>query len=212
MEEVKKSSRKITNRKGSKKSSVTSKMGEDKEVIKEKVEKKSSKGRRHKKIEKKDNKKKSVFNLDNLLKLIFFILLIVVIVLGVMVVKKNNESGSTVQANIVIPVFEEGSSSSVTINADNLSSDYIIKVTNYRSDSVNSTKLNYSVNVLNGTSSSIKVLKNNSKDNLMVDNKNTIIEGESLKKNTKENVYYYIRIDDYSKVKKDEKIVVRIDS
>lgn len=129
-----------------------------------------------------------------------------------MVVKKNNESGNNVQANIVIPVFEKDSSSSVTINADNLSSDYIIKVTNYRSDSVNSTKLNYSVNVLNGTSSSIKVLKNNSKDNLMVDNKNTIIEGESLKKNTKENVYYYIRIDDFSKVKKDEKIVVRIDS
>ena len=93
-----------------------------------------------------------------------------------------------------------------------MSSDYIIKVTNYRSDSINKTKLNYSVNVLNGTSSSIKVLKNNSKDNLMVDNKNTIIENESLRKDIKENVYYYIRISDYSKVKKDEKIVVRIDS
>ncbi len=207
MEEVKKSSRKITNRKGSKRSRTDSKKVEDKEV-----KKKASRSRRNKKVEKKDNKKKNLFTLDNLLKLIFFVLLIVVIVLGVMVVKKNNESGSKVQANIVIPVFEKGSSSSVTINADNLSSDYIIKVTNYRSDSINKTKLNYSVNVLNGTSSSIKVLKNNSKDNLMVDNKNTIIENESLRKDIKENVYYYIRISDYSKVKKDEKIVVRIDS
>lgn len=207
MEEVKKSSRKITNRKGSKRSRTDSKKVEDDEV-----KKKVSNGRRNKKVEKKDNKKKNLFTLDNLLKLIFFVLLIVVIVLGVMVVKKDNESGSKVQANIVIPVFEKGSSSSVTINADNLSSDYIIKVTNYRSDSINKTKLNYSVNVLNGTSSSIKVLKNNSKDNLMVDNKNTIIENESLRKDIKENVYYYIRISDYSKVKKDEKIVVRIDS
>lgn len=207
MEEVKKSSRKITNRKGSKRSRTDSKKVEDNEV-----KKKASRSRRNKKVEKKDNKKKNLFTLDNLLKLIFFVLLIVVIVLGVMVVKKNNESGSKVQANIVIPVFEKGSSSSVTINADNLSSDYIIKVTNYRSDSINKTKLNYSVNVLNGTSSSIKVLKNNSKDNLMVDNKNTIIENESLRKDIKENVYYYIRISDYSKVKKDEKIVVRIDS
>lgn len=207
MEEVKKSSRKITNRKGSKRSRTDSKKVEDDEV-----KKKVSRSRKNKKVEKKDNKKKNLFTLDNLLKLIFFVLLIVVIVLGVMVVKKNNESGSKVQANIVIPVFEKGSSSSVTINADNLSSDYIIKVTNYRSDSINKTKLNYSVNVLNGTSSSIKVLKNNSKDNLMVDNKNTIIENESLRKDIKENVYYYIRISDYSKVKKDEKIVVRIDS
>lgn len=207
MEEVKKSSRKITNRKGSKRSRTDSKKVEDEEV-----KKKVSRSRRNKKVEKKDNKKKNLFTLDNLLKLIFFVLLIVVIVLGVMVVKKDNESGSKVQANIVIPVFEKGSSSSVTINADNLSSDYIIKVTNYRSDSINKTKLNYSVNVLNGTSSSIKVLKNNSKDNLMVDNKNTIIENESLRKDIKENVYYYIRISDYSKVKKDEKIVVRIDS
>lgn len=207
MEEVKKSSRKTTNRKGSKRSRTDSKKVEDKEV-----KKKASRSRKNKKVEKKDNKKKNLFTLDNLLKLIFFVLLIVVIVLGVMVVKKDNESGSKVQANIVIPVFEKGSSSSVTINADNLSSDYIIKVTNYRSDSINKTKLNYSVNVLNGTSSSIKVLKNNSKDNLMVDNKNTIIENESLRKDIKENVYYYIRISDYSKVKKDEKIVVRIDS
>ena len=207
MEEVKKSSRKTINRKGSKRSRTDSKKVEDDEV-----KKKVSRSRRNKKEEKKDNKKKNLFTLDILLKLIFFVLLIVVIVLGVMVVKKNNESGSKVQANIVIPVFEKGSSSSVTINADNLSSDYIIKVTNYRSDSINKTKLNYSVNVLNGTSSSIKVLKNNSKDNLMVDNKNTIIENESLRKDIKENVYYYIRISDYSKVKKDEKIVVRIDS
>lgn len=207
MEEVKKSSRKTTNRKGSKRSRTDSKKVEDKEV-----KKKASRSRKNKKVEKKDNKKKNLFSLDNLLKLIFFVLLIVVIVLGVMVVKKDNESGSKVQANIVIPVFDKGSSSSVTINADNLSSDYIIKVTNYRSDSINKTKLNYSVNVLNGTSSSIKVLKNNSKDNLMVDNKNTIIENESLRKDIKENVYYYIRISDYSKVKKDEKIVVRIDS
>jgi len=207
MEEVKKSSRKTTNRKGSKRIRTDSKKVED-EVVKKKV----SRSRRNKKVEKEENKNKNLFSVDNLLKLIFFVLLIVVIVLGVMVVKKDNESGSKVQANIVIPVFEKGSSSSVTINADNLSSDYIIKVTNYRSDSINKTKLNYSVNVLNGTSSSIKVLKNNSKDNLMVDNKNTIIENESLRKDIKENVYYYIRISDYSKVKKDEKIVVRIDS
>ncbi len=209
MEEVRKSSKKKSTR--TKKSRVESKRVEEKDELMEDVKKKSTRGRKRKKVEKKD-KKKSIFNLDNLLKLVFFILLILVIVLGVMVYKKDNEMSGKVTANIVIPVFEEGSSSSVTINADNLSSDYIIKVTNYRGDSINSSELKYSVNVLNSTSSSIQVFKNKSQDNLMVDNKNTIIEGESLKKDTKENVYYYIRINDYSKVKKDEKIVVRIDS
>ena len=209
MEEVKKSSKKKSTR--TKKSRVESKKVEEKDELMEDVKKKSTRDRKRKKVEKKD-KKKSIFNLDNLLKLVFFILLILVIVLGVMVYKKDNEMSGKVTANIVIPVFEEGSSSSVTINADNLSSDYIIKVTNYRGDSINSSELKYSINVLNSTSSSIQVLKNKSQDNLMVDNKNTIIEGETLKKDTKENVYYYIRINDYSKVKKDEKIVVRIDS
>lgn len=208
MEEVRKSSKKKSTR--TKKSRVESKRVEEKDTLKEDVKKKSTRGRKRKKVEKKE--KRSIFNLDNLLKLVFFILLILVIVLGVMVYKKDNEMSGKVTANIVIPVFEEGSSSSVTINADNLSSDYIIKVTNYRGDSINSSELKYSVNVLNSTSSSIQVLKNKSQDNLMVDNKNTIIEGETLKKDTKENVYYYIRINDYSKVKKDEKIVVRIDS
>lgn len=208
MEEVKKSSKKKSTR--TKKSRVESKKIEEKDTLKEDVKKKSTRARKRKRVEKKE--KRNIFNLDNLLKLVFFLLLILVIVLGVMVYKKDNEMSGKVTANIVIPVFEEGSSSSVTINADNLSSDYIIKVTNYRGDSINSSELKYSVNVLNSTSSSIQVLKNKSQDNLMVDNKNTIIEGETLKKNTKENVYYYIRINDYSKVKKDEKIVVRIDS
>ena len=44
----------------------------------------------------------------------------------------------------------------------------------------------------------------------MKDSKSTIISGEKLKKSVKENVYYYISVDDINKVKSKEKILFKI--
>ena len=160
---------------------------------------------------KKENIKKESNKANILLQAIFFILLIVVVVLGILVVKKDNESKNKVVANIVVPVFEKDNQSSITINAEALTSDYIVKVTNYKSiDNVNKEEFTYNVSIQNNTSANVIVKKGKNGKNLMKDSKGTIISGEKLKKSVKENVYYYISVDDINKVKSKEKILFKI--
>lgn len=160
---------------------------------------------------KKENIKKESNKVNILLQAIFFILLLVVVVLGILVVKKNNENKNKVVANIVVPVFEKDNQSSITINADALTSDYIVKVTNYKSiDNVNKEEFTYDVSIQNNTSANVIVKKGKDGKNLMNDSKSTIISGEKLKKTVKENVYYYISVDDINKIKSKEKILFKI--
>lgn len=160
---------------------------------------------------KKENIKKESNKVNILLQAIFFILLIVVVVLGILVVKKDNENKNKVVANIVVPVFEKDNQSSITINAEALTSDYIVKVTNYKSiDNVNKEEFTYDVSIQNNTSANVIVKKGKDGNNLMKDSKSTIISGEKLKKSVKENVYYYISVDDINKVKSKEKILFKI--
>lgn len=164
-----------------------------------------------KRIIKKENIKKESNKVNILLQAIFFILLLVVVVLGILVVKKDNENKNKVVANIVVPVFEKDNQSSITINADALTSDYIVKVTNYKSiDNVNKEEFTYDVSIQNNTSANVIVKKGKDGKNLMKDSKSTIISGEKLKKSVKENVYYYISVDDINKVKSKEKILFKI--
>ena len=160
---------------------------------------------------KKENIKKESNKVNILLQAIFFILLIIVVVLGILVVKKDNENKNKVVANIVVPVFEKDNQSSITINADALTSDYIVKVTNYKSiDNVNKEEFTYDVSIQNNTSANVIVKKGKNGKNLMKDSKSTIISGEKLKKSVKENVYYYISVDNINKVKSKEKILFKI--
>ena len=160
---------------------------------------------------KKENIKKESNKVNILLQAIFFILLLVVVVLGTLVVKKNKENKNKVVANIVVPVFEKDNQSSITINADALTSDYIVKVTNYKSiDNVNKEEFTYDVSIQNNTSANVIVKKGKNGKNLMKDSKSTIISGEKLKKSVKENVYYYISVDNINKVKSKEKILFKI--
>ena len=164
-----------------------------------------------KRIIKKENIKKESNKVNILLQAIFFILLLVVVVLGILVVKKDNENKNKVVANIVVPVFEKDNQSSITINADALTSDYIVKVTNYKSiDNVNKEEFTYDVSIQNNTSANVIVKKGKNGKNLMKDSKSTIISGEKLKKSVKENVYYYISVDNINKVKSKEKILFKI--
>lgn len=202
-EKKKTTSRKIPSKKRTTKSSnlnekkITSKTSRKRTIKKENI--------------KKENIKKESNKVNILLQAIFFILLIVVVVLGILVVKKDNENKNKVVANIVVPVFEKDNQSSITINADALTSDYIVKVTNYKSiDNVNKEEFTYDVSIQNNTSANVIVKKGKNGKNLMKDSKSTIISGEKLKKSVKENVYYYISVDDINKVKSKEKILFKI--
>lgn len=194
--------KKITSRKTPSKKRITKSSNSNEK----KITSKTSRKRTIKKEEKKESNKVNI-----LLQAIFFILLIVVVVLGILVVKKDNENKNKVVANIVVPVFEKDNQSSITINAEALTSDYIVKVTNYKSiDNVNKEEFTYDVSIQNNTSANVIVKKGKDGKNLMKDSKSTIISGEKLKKSVKENVYYYISVDDINKVKSKEKILFKI--
>lgn len=161
---------------------------------------------------KKIKKESKIFTVDNILKLIFILLLILVIILGIMVFNKSKQTKKTKTANIAIPVYETSSQSSVTINAENLEKEYIIKVTNYKNNEINKTELKYNLNIINNTSSDVIVTKNNSSTNLMTDKKTTTIKEEKLQSNTKEDIYYHISVSNKDKIKNKENIIVQIES
>ena len=171
----------------------------------------------NKKVPKENNKntrytKKKVLTTENILKFIFGLLLFVVIVLGIVVVKKSKEEKKIKNANIVIPIIEATQQSIVQINAENLEDKYIIRVSNYKDNKINKDVLEYSVNIINNTSSDVIVTKNDNNKNLMIDKNNTIIQKEQLKSNVKEDVFYYISVKNKNSIKNKENIIVKVES
>lgn len=164
--------------------------------------------------EKTKNKKKSIFTTENILAAVFGILLIVVIVLGVMVFNKSRENKDKVNANLVVPIFEVNAEENVSLNTLALANEdeYVLKITNYKDDKVIAEKVNYSITVENDSKAIVKVTKNKDTEDLMKNQKSTVIENQELKSNTKEDVYYHISITEKNKIDKDDKVNIKIAS
>lgn len=197
--------RKVKSRKSiNKEKSTNKKIVKKRKINNKKVPKENNKNTR--------NTKKKVLTTENILKFIFGLLLFVVIVLGIVVVKKSKEEKKIKNANIVIPIIEATQQSIVQINAENLEDKYIIRVSNYKDNKINKDVLEYSVNIINNTSSDVIVTKNDNNKNLMIDKNNTIIQKEQLKSNVKEDVFYYISVKNKNSIKNKEKIIVKVES
>lgn len=183
-----------------------------KKITAAKTKKTSKKNISQNKNEKKDKKKK-IINKDNYLYYIFFLLLFIVIILGVLVfnAKKKNKLE---KSNILIPIYEKGLTNELDVNTYELanSKEYSMKIANYKKDKVNKEELEYSITVVNESDAYIKITKDDDKENLMVDQESTKIEGMKLGKNEKEYSIYHFSVIDKTKVKKDEKIHVKITS
>ena len=197
--------RKVKSRKSiNKEKSTNKKIVKKRKINNKKVPKENNKNTR--------NTKKKVLTTENILKFIFGLLLFVVIVLGIVVVKKSKEEKKIKNANIVIPIIEATQQSVVQINAENLEDKYIIRVSNYKDNKINKDVLEYSVNIINNTSSDVIVTKNDNNKNLMIDKNNTIIQKEQLKSNVKEDVFYYISVKNKNSIKNKENIIVKVES
>ncbi len=204
-EENQRKTRKVKSRKSiNKEKSTNKKIVKKRKINNKKVPKENNKNTR--------NTKKKVLTTENILKFIFGLLLFVVIVLGIVVVKKSKEEKKIKNANIVIPIIEATQQSIVQINAENLEDKYIIRVSNYKDNKINKDVLEYSVNIINNTSSDVIVTKNDNNKNLMIDKNNTIIQKEQLKSNVKEDVFYYISVKNKNSIKNKENIIVKVES
>ena len=163
-----------------------------------------------KKINTKKKVSKKIINKDNYLYYVFFVLLIIVIILGILVYKAKNNTIE--KSNMLIPVYEKGQTNELDVNMYELanSKEYSIKIANYKNDKVNEEELEYSITVVNESDAYIKITKDKDTKNLMVDQDSTIIEGMKLGNKEKEYSIYHFSVIDKSKVKKDEKIHIKI--
>lgn len=164
---------------------------------------------------KKKKKKKTIKNLldsTKTLTILFIGLLVLVILLVVLCVIKNNEANKNKYANMVIPVYELNTDYEFSINAKTLSEvgKYVFKITNYKKDEINKEEIPYTIEIKNETDSTIKVTKDNSKKDLMKDQKSTKLEKITLKKDKKDDIYYYIKIDKKGSLTNEDLIYIKI--
>ncbi len=165
-------------------------------------------------MKKKQNKK----NVQDLLKsvktltVVFVLLLVLVIFLLVLCVIKYKESKVNAYANMVIPVYEVNTDYEFSINAKILSEvdEYVFKIVNYKNKEINKEEIPYKIEIKNDTNSIIKVTKDDSKKDLMKNQKETIIDENTLKKDTKESIYYHVKITKAKDITKDDLIYIKI--
>ena len=165
---------------------------------------------------KKDNKSfskekiKQFFSSYQFLYSALIVLFIIVIILGVIVLGKKREKDS---ANIIIPIMEKASHSSLNIDLNNLKDqEYKIKVTNYRNNSINKEEMYYSLTVKNDTTSNVLLYTEKEEKNLMIDQKETFITDYKLKAKEKDSLIFIIKLEEGSKPSKDDTITVEITS
>ena len=168
------------------------------------------------KKKKKEVSFKEVLTSTKSLTIIFIGLCVFVFVLGgFLVSRKMNQKP---EANMLIAVMEKEKSYSFHINAYALKDEdsYLLKVVNYRGDSIINEDITYSMTITNPTDSeiSIKKLDNFEEvgDELMVDPKESKIVDEKFNKNEKNENWYKISMTKKGNLKENELIRVLIES
>lgn len=141
------------------------------------------------------------------------ILFVIVLILGVVTYKKVSEYNKTT-GDMVFPLIEEGAHTAFSLDLFELSKekDYTIKVSNYRGDTINKNDVIYTIKISNSSDTKVIVTKDEDKDNLISNQKECIIEGDKMDKNTKKYTIYHISIDRDSSIKKGDKINIEINS
>ena len=167
-----------------------------------------------KKTKKKNKKEKTFKDFITSYKFLYTTLItlfIIVLILSVLVFKASKKQ-ETEKVNLVIPVLSKGSNNNlkVDLNAIYKHGKYVIKVTNYRGKEVNEEETNFSIIVKNSTKNSIKIVKDNKKDNLMTNQENTTIEDQKLRSRIKEETTYTFTLENDSKPQENDLIDIEI--
>ena len=171
---------------------------------------------KNEKIKKEEKKKtiKDFFSSLLFLRLLFCFLILFIIGLGVLIYRKEKTEEKEIKPHITVPVYQAESDFEFGIDASLLAKEknkeYIIKVTNYKDDKVNTEEISYQVLIENPADCVISVKKNGEKENLMKEQKSTLIEGEVLPSNEEKDIYYHIFIDSVGKLKSDDLLHVKI--
>ena len=163
---------------------------------------------------KKKKIKKNIDKVDIIMLGVIVLLGLVILISGVKLIKSVTSNPKEVKANIVIPVLEKDTGSTIilSMNEFNDNSKYIFKVNNYRNKNVNKEEINYTVYVNNEDETDIIINKNDSDVNLAQEGKTFKIENNKLKSNKKQTDIYTVKINSKKNIKKDSKVRISIES
>ena len=147
---------------------------------------------------------------------IFIILLLVVIVLAGLVFRQYNIHKNDINPDLVIPIKKEGAKELLNIDLyelDKSNEPYILKIANYRGNDISEVDIKPVIAIVNPTDIKIKVsTTKKGENNLMVNQKTTIIEPESFPAGERAELYYYINIIPSKNPKKGDLLGIQITS
>lgn len=169
-----------------------------------------------KKLKKRKKNKTKMTTQEKILLVIFIILVIVVITLGIQVLNLEKSKKENREVNIIIPIIEKQSTSGFKLDASSMkkgeSQEYLFKITNYKGNKVNESKMVYNISLTPSENTTIELYKDEDKVDL-IENENSLeIEGINLPKNTKSETVYKLIISKNNNVKTTDMISVKVDS
>ncbi len=142
----------------------------------------------------------------------FIVLFIVVIVLACLVFTQSNRVKAN-RSNIVFSIMDKNTNNYINLELAGLvGQEYTLKVTNFRNNKINKSGAEYTIDVTNDTDVQIEILKDGKGENLMTDQKHTVIEGDKFGTKEKESVVYHFRVTNSDKIKEGDSIRIEVDS
>ena len=142
----------------------------------------------------------------------FAALFVIVIVLACLVFFQSGKAKPN-KSNIVFSIMDKNTNNYIDLELAGLvGREYALKVTNFRNNKINKNGAEYTIEVTNNTGVEIEILKDKKGDNLMTDQKHTVIKGEKFSSDEKESVIYYFKVTNSDKLKEGDSIRIEVDS
>ena len=164
-----------------------------------------------KKQEIKEEIAKASINQEKALAITFIILAVLVVILLVVAITQKEVTETKKESHITIPVLQEGTESSITINLKDFEKteddEYVFIVSNFREEEMIKENLEYDIEITNESNIDIELYKNNGKKNLIKEDLE-VEDNKLSKKEKQEDVYRLV-------IKRNDKItdnsVIRIE-
>jgi len=175
-----------------KKQTTTKKTKPKKEKKKNKNTKKTTK--------KQENTKKTfkeIITSTKFLSVVFILLLMLVVFLSVMAYSmRETNKDLKYKPKITLPLVQENDELGFSINALELaeSKEYVFKITNYKKDKVIAVNIPYTLKIENGTDSIIEVYEDNSKKDLMQNQRSLVLDNQEMPSKTTKDIYYHVKM------------------
>lgn len=173
-------------------------------------------------IQSKTRKERSSINnlvpktrLELILTIVFVVLLIGVIILGIKAISLKKEAKDETKENLVMTILDKDTNNEFFVDLsdlkDNGIKEYKFTIANYKDKNILNDELKYRIDLINNSTTTIKLYKNKTDNNLLTgDSKTYSISDNKLEKNKKMSDTYYLIIRANGNIKENENISIKI--